>query len=86
MMTQDRQQDRPRKESEMVRPRKPAVLRDYAEEILNPDETISTGQAKVQLSLATLETRRPLRQIDDPQQRERASQTRSWFHERCLRP
>lgn len=51
----------------------------------NPEETITSGHEKVLFHLAALETRRPLVQIQDPAERERVSQTRSWFRERFLR-
>lgn len=51
----------------------------------NPEETIATGQQKILLHLAALETRRPLEQIQDPKEREQALQTRTWFRTRFLR-
>lgn len=50
----------------------------------NPDEQVRTGREKVLFHLVALETRRPLTQIQDQQEREQAAQTRAWFHERFL--
>ena len=49
----------------------------------NPEETIATGQQKTLLHLAA-GNKTPLEQIQDPKEREQASQTRTWFRTRFL--
>jgi len=51
----------------------------------NPEDTMTSGQEKVLFHLAALETRRPLESIEDPEERQRALQTRSWFRARFLK-
>jgi hypothetical protein len=50
----------------------------------NPDESTESAKRKVLIHLTALEARRPLESISEPQERQRAKETREWFRHQFL--